>query len=157
MHHSHYLAVEAPYRRTGLGAALKRAPAPVVPGRAGSPRCAGRTTRCSTATPTSTCARLGAVGISYHVDHYGTLGGINGALPSDRVTVRWDLDGAAAADVARRASSTCRRSPPATSPPPRRPPSTARHELRAALQPLLDDGWLLVDVDRAAPTYTVAR
>ena len=33
----------------------------------------------------------------------------------------------------------------------------ARHELRAALQPLLDDGWLLVDVDRAAPTYTVAR
>ncbi len=33
----------------------------------------------------------------------------------------------------------------------------ARLELRATLQPLLDDGWLLVDVDRAAPSYTLAR
>ena len=34
---------------------------------------------------------LGAAGVAYHVNHYGTLGGINGDLPSDRVTVSWDL------------------------------------------------------------------
>ena len=31
--------------------------------------------------------------MSYHVNHYGSLGGINGSLPSDRVTVSWDLRG----------------------------------------------------------------
>jgi predicted GNAT superfamily acetyltransferase len=100
--------------------------------------------------------RLGAYGISYHVDHYGTLGGINGSLPSDRVTVRWNLDGArpasrfqqvarapaiTAADIAAAADAAL----------------AARLELRATLRPLLDAGWLLVDVDRVAPSYTLAR
>ena len=35
--------------------------------------------------------RCGAVGVEYHVDLYGPMGGINGRLPSDRLVVEWDL------------------------------------------------------------------
>lgn len=155
VHHSHYLAVDVPYRRSGLGEALKQRQREWCLAH-------GITAMRWTYDPLQygnahlNLHRLGAFGISYHVDHYGSLGGINGSLPSDRVTVRWELDGsrppvsesrvvaapaitaadiAAAADVAR----------------------AARLELRAALQPLLDDGWRLVGVDRVAPSYTVAR
>jgi len=155
VHHSHYLAVDVPYRRHGLGEALKRRQ---------SEWCLahGITAMRWTYDPLQygnahlNLRRLGAYGISYHVDHYGTLGGINGSLPSDRVTVRWNLDGTrpastdaqvvrapaiTAADIAAAADAAL----------------AARLELRATLRPLLDDGWFLVDVDRAAPSYTLAR
>ncbi len=155
VHHSHYLAVEAPYRRSGLGAALKERQRAWCLAR-------GITAMRWTYDPLQygnahlNLRRLGAFGISYHVDHYGPLGGINGALPSDRVTVRWELDGT------RPATPEVRRlDVPAIGPAEIASASPvafqARRELRAALQPLLDDGWLLVDVDRAAPTYTVGR
>ena len=32
--------------------------------------------------------KLGALGVQYHVDLYGPLGGINGSLPSDRLITR---------------------------------------------------------------------
>ena len=156
VHHSHYLAVDVPYRRSGLGERLKHAQRDWCLAR-------GITAMRWTYDPLQygnahlNLRRLGAVGLSYHVDHYGSLGGINGSLPSDRVTVRWELDGAPSRDFARQrvvpapaitavdiaaAAGTAR---------------AARLELRSALQPLLDDGWTIVDVDRAAPSYTVAR
>jgi predicted GNAT superfamily acetyltransferase len=156
VHHSHYLAVDVPYRRTGLGERLKHAQRDWCLAR-------GITAMRWTYDPLQygnahlNLRRLGAVGLSYHVDHYGALGGINGSLPSDRVTVRWELDGAASRDFAEQrvvpapaitaadiaaAAGTAR---------------VARLELRAALQPLLDAGWTIVDVDRGAPSYTVAR
>jgi predicted GNAT superfamily acetyltransferase len=155
VHHSHYLAVDVAHRRSGLGEALKQRQRSWCLER-------GITAMRWTYDPLQygnahlNLRRLGAYGISYHVDHYGSLGGINGSLPSDRVTVRWELDGSrpavgehrvvtapaiTAADIAAAADVAL----------------AARQELRATLQPLLDDGWLLVDVDRAAPTYTVAR
>ncbi len=155
VHHSHYLAVDVAHRRHGLGEALKRRQADWC-------RARGMTAMRWTFDPLQygnahlNLRRLGAYGISYHVDHYGSLGGINGTLPSDRTTVRWDLDGSrppttetrlvdapaiTAADIAAADDIAL----------------AARHRLRAALQPLLDEGWLLVDVDRAAPTYTLAR
>ena len=79
-----------------------------------TPRCGGPSTRCSSPTRTSTCACSAPSGISYHPDHYGTLGGINGSLPSDRVTVQWELDVGAPARRRRRAhrrgaGARCRR------------------------------------------------
>src|SRR6478752_6734189 len=134
VHHSHYLAVDVPYRRHGLGEALKRRQ---------SEWCLahGITAMRWTYDPLQygnahlNLRRLGAHGISYHVDHYGPLGGINGALPSDRVTVRWELDGTRPTTSEERAvevpaitaAEIATASPAAID---------ARHELRAALQPL---------------------
>ncbi|MFT3855157.1 MAG: GNAT family N-acetyltransferase [Ilumatobacteraceae bacterium] len=155
VHHSHYLAVDAPYRRSGLGEVLKRRQRAWCLAR-------GITAMRWTYDPLQygnahlNLRRLGAFGIAYHVDHYGSLGGINGSLPSDRVTVRWELDGSRPAVAEQRVVAA-----PAITPADITAAAdaalTARHELRAALAPLLDDGWLMVDVDRAAPSYTVAR
>jgi chorismate synthase len=83
--HSHYMAVDPAYRRRGLAVELKQR----------------QRTWCLDHDVTAmrwtydplqlanahlNLQVLGAVGISYHVNHYGTLGGINGSLPSDRVT-----------------------------------------------------------------------
>jgi predicted GNAT superfamily acetyltransferase len=168
VHHSHYLAVEAGHRGSGLGAALKRRQREWCLAH-------GITAMRWTYDPLQygnahlNLRTLGAYGISYHVDHYGPLGGINGTLPSDRVTVRWEL----AAD--RPAVSVSERRVvvmPAVTPAEVAAATTAaveaRFALRAAIQPLLDEGWLLVDVDATAgvsatagpdrsPTYTVGR
>ena len=90
--HSHYMAVDPEYRRLGLGVELKQRQRAWCLDRGHHATCAGRTTRCSSATRTSTCTCSAPSGVAYHVDHYGHLGGINGSLPSDRITVSWELE-----------------------------------------------------------------
>jgi predicted GNAT superfamily acetyltransferase len=172
VHHSHYLAVEAGHRGSGLGAALKRRQREWCLAR-------GITAMRWTYDPLQygnahlNLRTLGAYGISYHVDHYGPLGGINGALPSDRVTVRWELvadrpavSGPVSASVSASASERRVLVMPTVTPAEVAAASTAAVEarlaVRAAIRPLLDEGWLLVDVNAnigpdRSPTYTVGR
>jgi chorismate synthase len=99
---------------------------------------------------------LRAVGSHYHPDFYGSMGGINGGLPSDRVVVEWDLvgsrpTGSEVVEVAVppvTADDIAAASPAALH---------ARIALRDALLPLFEDGWVATDVDRAARTYTLTR
>ena len=86
--HSHYLAVHPDYRSQGLGERIKREQAAWCAAN-------GYTSMRWTFDPLQltnahlNLNKLGAVGIHYHVNHYGALGGINGSLPSDRLTVQW--------------------------------------------------------------------
>ena len=88
--HSHYMAVDPEYRRHGLGEQLKRRQAEWCVDN-------GVTAMRWTFDPLQLANahlnlnRLGAIGVSYHVNHYGTMGGLNGGLPSDRLTVQWEL------------------------------------------------------------------
>jgi predicted GNAT superfamily acetyltransferase len=153
--HSHYLAVDPDYRGLRLGVALKHHQREWCLAN-------GRTAMRWTYDPLQVgnahlnLRSLRAVGVAYHEDLYGLMGGINGGLPSDRVIVHWQLDqppvevgerqtidvpAVSAADVA--ASSDVA--------------MAARMGLREALMPLLNDDWLLVDVDRERRTYTVGR
>jgi len=157
--HSHYMAVDPEYRRRGLAVTLKQAQ---------REWCLARdiTVMRWTYDPLQVANAhlnlhvLGAIGVHYHANHYGALGGINGSLPSDRITVRWDLD-VDHADRADRLAGEVRSVAVAPLAPDAIPTSSpeamsARHALRAELQPLMDAGWRLVDVDRAARAYTVA-
>ncbi len=153
--HSHYMAVDADYRRGGLGEQLKRRQADWCLAN-------GVTSMRWTFDPLRlpnahlNLNKLGAFGITYHVDHYGALGGINGSLPSDRLTVQWDL-------VAQRPAFTESFSldvPPVS--PEQIAASAAeaihaRMAVRDAMAPHLKDGWRVVAVDRDARTYTLAR
>ena len=69
--HSHYMAVDPDVPAAGLGVRAEAASADVVPGPGHRRTCAGRSTRCSSATRTSTCTCSARSGVSYHVDHYG--------------------------------------------------------------------------------------
>lgn len=153
--HSHYLAVDPDYRRTGLGVALKHQQREWCLAN-------GRTAMRWTFDPLQlgnahlNLRSLGAVGARYHANLYGPMGGINGGLPSDRLVVEWDLVGqrfagtyttevavppVTADEIATAAPAALR----------------ARVGLRDALQPLFGDGWLVTDVDRNARTYTLSR
>lgn len=153
--HSHYLAVDPGYRRSGLGIALKHEQRAWCLAN-------GRTAMRWTFDPLQlgnahlNLRSLGAVGTHYYPDLYGPMGGINGRLPSDRVVVEWDLVSA-------------------------RPPSTesivvdvppvtadeiaaatehavqARVDLRDAMVPLFAEGWIATDVDRVGRSYTLSR
>ena len=88
--HSHYLAVDPDYRRTGLGVALKHHQREWCLKN-------GRTVMRWTYDPLQlgnahlNLRSLNAVGVRYHDDLYGPMGGINGGLPSDRLVVEWHL------------------------------------------------------------------
>ena len=155
--HSHYMAVDPAFRRRGLAVELKRRQRTWCLER-GLTHIRWTYDPLQLANAHLNLRVLGAVGISYHVNHYGALGGINGSLPSDRVTVLWDLvaprerdAGAEAIDVdippvtARDIASSA--------------PSAhaARLAVRSALAPHLDAGWLLTDVDLAAHRYRLSR
>src|SRR6185295_12080094 len=90
--HSHYLAVDPDYRRSGLGVALKYQQRDWCLAN-------GRTAMRWTFDPLQlgnahlNLRSLGAVGVQYHANLYGPMGGINGGLPSDRLVVEWDLVG----------------------------------------------------------------
>jgi chorismate synthase len=153
--HSHYMAVDPAYRRGGLGAQLKFRQRDWClqhgisgvrwtydPLQLGNAHLNLRT--------------LGAVGVSYHVNHYGTLGGINGSLPSDRLTVYWDLEGSrfegrehAVVDVPPVTAEQIAASAPEA--------HHARVAVREALLPLLQDAWRVTDVDRDARRYMLSR
>jgi chorismate synthase len=153
--HSHYLAVDPDYRRTGLGVALKHQQRDWCLAN-------GRTAMRWTFDPLQlgnahlNLRSLGAIGARYHANLYGPMGGINGGLPSDRLVVEWDLVGerftgtettevavpAVTADEIATAAPAALR---------------ARVGLRDALQPLFADSWVVTDVDRNARTYTLSR
>ena len=153
--HSHYMAVDPEYRRRGLAVELKQRQRVWCIAH-------GLTHMRWTYDPLQLANAhlnlhvLGTVGVSYHVDHYGTLGGINGELPTDRVTVSWDLTGERAAGRESRlvevppytADDIVASTPAATA---------ARMQLREALVPAFAEDWQLTDIDRRARTYTLTR
>jgi chorismate synthase len=153
--HSHYLAVDPEYRRTGLGVMLKHQQREWCLAN-------GRTSMRWTYDPLQlgnahiNLRSLGAVGTEYHPNFYGAMGGINGGLPSDRVVIEWDLVGPRVAGTQSvdvpvppvTAEEIASASPAALN---------ARIGLRDALLPLFEDGWVATDVDRAARTYTLIR
>ncbi len=152
--HSHYMAVDPAWRRRGLGVALKQDQRRWCLEH-------GYTVMRWTYDPLQLAnahlnlRTLGAVGVAYHVDHYGTLGGINGDLPSDRVTVAWDLTGAAArvepsclVDVAPVSVADITASNEVA--------MAARLALRSELSPLMAAGWIVVDIDRERRRYGLA-
>jgi predicted GNAT superfamily acetyltransferase len=153
--HSHYMAVDPALRRSGLGVQLKLRQRDWCLAN-------GYTTMRWTYDPLQVpnahlnLHTLGAVGVAYHVDHYGRMGGLNGSLPSDRVTVEWSLTGDRPAPV-----ETCTAVvAPVTADDIARSTAAAldaRLHLRSQLQPLLADGWRMVDIDREARRYTLGR
>ncbi len=166
--HSHYMAVDPAWRRRGLGVQLKQRQRQWCLER-------GITGMRWTYDPLQlgnahlNLRGLGAVGVSYHRDHYGTLGGINGRLPSDRITVWWDLTGTqprTAATDARQPDHDAHGAdvehvdvPPASADDIAASNDAAMHarlHVRGALEPRMAAGWRLVDVDRALRRYTLA-
>jgi predicted GNAT superfamily acetyltransferase len=153
--HSHYLAVDPEYRRTGLGVALKHQQRDWCLAN-------GRTAMRWTYDPLQlgnahlNLRSLAAIGSQYHADLYGPMGGINGGLPSDRLVIEWDLvgprfNGTESVGVA---------VPPVTADEIAGAAPAALHAriaLRDALLPLIADGWRVTDVDRVGRTYTLAR
>ena len=154
--HSHYLAVSPAYRSAGLGAQLKRAQADWC-------LLHGYTSMRWTYDPLQlvnahlNLNKLGALGVTYHVNHYGALGGINGGMPSDRLTVQWwfgtdpiAVDRAHATDI----------EVPDATPDHVRAASAeafaARYAIREAMQHAVGHGWAVVGVDIAARRYRIA-
>lgn len=154
--HSHYMAVDPAWRRRGLGVELKQRQRAWCLER-------GFTAMRWTYDPLQLANAhlnlrvLGAAGIHYHENHYGTLGGINGDLPSDRVTVRWDLlrtgserpAPTLSVDVLPATAEEIAASAPRA--------RKARLALRHELNERLGNGWMLVDVDRDQRRYHLAR
>jgi predicted GNAT superfamily acetyltransferase len=153
--HSHYMAVDPDWRRCGLGVELKQRQRMWCLDRGIS---AMRWTYdpLQLANAHLNLVALGAAGVAYHDNHYGTLGGINGDLPSDRVTVRWDLL-TLGADRPRATMSI--EVPPVTGDDIAASNAIALHArmaVRAELSGRLGAGWQLVGVDREARRYDLA-
>ena len=153
--HSHYLAVDPDYRRTGLGVALKHEQRDWCLAN-------GRSAMRWTFDPLQlgnahlNLRSLRAIGAQYHPDFYGPMGGINGGLPSDRLVVEWDLVG----QRFEGAESTEVEVPPVSADEIAGATTTAldaRVALRDAMSPLIADGWKVTDVDRDGRTYTLSR
>lgn len=153
--HSHYMAVDSEYRRSGLGEQLKRRQAEWCLAEGVT---AMRWTFDPLRLPNAhlNLNKLGALGITYHVNHYGALGGINGSLPSDRLTVQWNLVGErpvfgelARVDVPEVSGEQIADSAPEA--------VHARLALREAMAPRVADGWRVIAVDRDARIYTLGR
>jgi predicted GNAT superfamily acetyltransferase len=153
--HSHYLAVHPDLRRSGLGERIKHAQREWCLAN-------GYTAMRWTFDPLQLANahlnlnKLGAIGVSYHVNHYGALGGINGSLPSDRLTVQWELAASRPVfaetfvlDVPPVAPEQIAAAEPAA--------LAARLAVRDAMAPHLADGWFVTAVDREQRTYTLSR
>lgn len=153
--HSHYLAVHPDYRGTGLGERLKREQAEWC---TANGYVAMRWTFDPLQLPNAhlNLNKLGAVGIEYRVNLYGSLGGINGSLPSDRLVVRWDLVGGrksvaetTAVEIPAVSAGDIAASAPAA--------VEARLALRDSLQRRLEDGWVVLGIDRDRRAYSLGR
>lgn len=153
--HSHYMAVDPDHRRSGLGEQLKRRQAEwCVDNEVTAMRWTFDPLQLTNAH--LNLNKLGAFGVQYHVNHYGSLGGINGSLPSDRLTVQWELERPRPAfaesfvlDVPAASPEQIAASAPEA--------LHARLAVRDAMAPHLADGWKVVAVDREARTYTLGR
>ena len=154
--HSHYLAVAPDHRRSGLGERLKHAQARWCLDN-------GVTAMRWTFDPLQLANahlnlnKLGAIGVTYHVNHYGTMGGINGGLPSDRLTVQWELAPANPPVFAETFVMTVPAVTPEQIAVGAPEAMHARLVLREAMAPHLADGWNVTAVDRADRTYTLSR
>jgi predicted GNAT superfamily acetyltransferase len=146
--HSHLLAVDPATRGTGLGRQLKLFQREWCLARA-------ITTIRWTYDPARivnarlNIERLGARGVRYLRDYYGTMGGINAGAPSDRLLVTWDLlDPASRAAVGPEA---VRVAIPADFAELLSADSAAaiawRNRHRAELEGRLNDGWQVVAID----------
>ena len=153
--HSHYLAVDPEYRRSGLGEQLKRRQAEwCIDNDVTAMRWTFDPLQLTNAH--LNLNKLGAFGVTYHINHYGSLGGINGSLPSDRLTVQWELQRPRPVFAEEFVLPV-----PAVSPE-QITESTpealhARLAVRDAMEPHLADGWRVIGVDRHARTYTLGR
>lgn len=153
--HSHYIAVHPDMRGVGIGEAIKRRQAEWCIDR-------GLSAMRWTFDPLQltnahlNLNKLGALGVRYHVDLYGALGGINGTLPSDRLTVQWWLRRLRPAFVESVVVHVPVASPEqieASAP----EAFAARLAVRDAMSGRLADGWVVSAVDRQARTYTLSR
>jgi predicted GNAT superfamily acetyltransferase len=155
MLHSHYLAVDPDYRRTGLGLQLKHRQRDWC---LANERTAMRWTfdPLQLGNAHLNLRSLPGIGVRYLANLYGPMGGINGALPSDRLLIEWQLTTERVVGSDTKVVSV----PPvtaeeiATAAP---AAMEARLQLRQSLEPMLDDGWRVTDVDRDARTYTLSR
>lgn len=152
--HSHYMAVDHEHRRLGLGVELKQRQRRWCLDR-GITHVRWTYDPLQVGNAHLNLRVLGAVGVAYHVDHYGHLGGINGSLPSDRITVSWELDSAAprpeptlAVDVPPVTADDIATSSDAA--------LTARMFVRSELANRVGAGWVLTDVDRVERRYLLA-
>lgn len=153
--HSHYLAVHPDHRGAGLGERMKRAQAAWCLDH-GYHAMRWTFDPMQLANAHLNVNKLGALGVQYHVDLYGPLGGINGSLPSDRLTVQWEL----AAPRPEFQESFVLAVPPVS---PEQIAAAhpaaldARLAIRDEMAPHLADGWVVSAVDRHTRTYTLAR
>jgi predicted GNAT superfamily acetyltransferase len=153
--HSHYMAVDPDHRRSGLGVELKRRQRAWCLER-GINHIRWTYDPLQLGNAHLNLRALGAVGVGYHIDHYGHLGGINGSLPSDRVTVSWEL----AATSPRPHASLAVDVPPVTSDDIERSSDAAlqaRMFVRAELAERVGSGWIIVDVDREQRRYFLTQ
>ena len=153
--HSHYMAVHPAYRGVGLGERMKREQATWC-GLHGYHAMRWTFDPMQLTNAHLNINKLGALGVQYHVDLYGPLGGINGSLPSDRLTVQWEMVAARPSFV----ESVVLTVPPVT--PAQIAASAseavaARMAIRDEMAPHLADGWVVSGVDRHARTYTLSR
>jgi predicted GNAT superfamily acetyltransferase len=154
--HSHYLAVSPEYRSAGLGAKLKLAQAEWCLAN-------GYTSMRWTYDPLQlvnahlNLNKLGSLGVAYHVNHYGALGGINGGMPSDRLTVQWwfgadpievDFRKVLEVDVPDCSPDHVRDAAPEA--------FAARYAIRESMRHTVGHGWAVVGVDIAARRYRIA-
>lgn len=152
--HSHYMAVDPEHRRLGLGVELKQRQRRWCLER-GISHVRWTYDPLQLGNAHLNLRVLGAVGVAYHVDHYGHLGGINGSLPSDRITVSWDLD----PSHPRPESTLSVDVPPVTAIDIAESSNAALHarmSVRAELADRVGSGWTLVDVDRTERRYLLA-
>lgn len=153
--HSHYIAVHPDVRRQGLGERIKHEQ--VAWCRANGYRSMRWTfDPLQLANAHLNLNKLGARGVRYHVDLYGVMGGINGLLPSDRLTVQWWFDDPPAPFHEHRTVTVPDVTPEeiaasATA------ATAARLAVRDAFVPLLADGWQVASVDVASRRYTLGR
>lgn len=153
--HSHYLAVDPDYRGAGIGQALKHQQRAWCLDN-------GRTAMRWTFDPLQTknghlnLNGLGAVGERYTENVYGVLGGINGDLPSDRLTVTWYLNGRPPVT-----DQTMRVAVPRLNPElieSGHPDAmAARIGLRRSLVDALAAGWVVIGFDRADSEYHLGQ
>lgn len=166
VHHSHRLAVIDDVRGTGLGLRLKRYQRTWCLAR-GIDRIRWTFDPLQALNATLNIHRLGATASTYLEDYYGDMGGINAGLPSDRLLVEWDLRSPVVAALATNMPRPAQDTKPLPFALPEdlsdlfeQDPPRARDlrlDLRRHLQRAFADGFEIVDFDRPARTYRLAR